>query len=70
MAQKPIGGNDVIFWNSIFRISNCRTTKQMTFLESWDKTQQNAYFLKENFDFQDLTIFDLNLTWPSVKCEN
>ena len=38
MAQKPIDGNDVIFWNSIFGISDCRTTKQMTFLESWDKT--------------------------------
>ena len=48
MAQKPIDGNDVIFWNSIFGISDCRTTKQMTFLESWDKTEQNKYLCFKN----------------------
>ena len=34
MAQKPGKGDDVTFLNRIFGISNCRTSKQMTFLES------------------------------------
>ena len=61
MAQKPIGGNDVIFWNSIFRISNCRTTKQMTFLESWDKTEQNRYVFKRK-----LWLSTYDLFWPEL----
>ena len=33
VAQKQIDGNDVIFLNSVFGIPNCRTRRQMTFLE-------------------------------------
>ena len=34
IAQKPGKGDDVTFLNRIFGIFNCRTSKQMTFLES------------------------------------
>ena len=44
MTQKPIDGNDVIFWKSIFGISNCPTTKQMTFMESWEKLNKIGMF--------------------------
>ena len=61
MVQKPSNGNDVIFWNSIFGISNCRTTKQMTFLESWDKTGQDIYLLERKFRFSKFDLF-----WPEL----
>ena len=59
-----------LFWNSIFGICNCRTTKQMAFLEFWDKTGQDRYVLKRKFRFSKRDLFYLNLTWPEVKCEN
>ena len=34
MVQKPIDRNGVIFLNSVFGISNCRTAKQIAFLDS------------------------------------
>ena len=59
MAQKPGNGNDVTFWNTIFGISNYRTTKQMIFLESSDKTEQDRYVLKRKFGFSKFDLF-----WP------
>ena len=54
MAQKPIGGNEVIFLNSIIEISYFRTTKQIIFLESLDKTEQNScIFLKKLFTLKN-----------------
>ena len=48
-----------LFWNSIFGILRCRTTKQTTCLESLDKIRQDRYIKKW---FQNLTVFDPNLT--------
>ena len=61
MAQKPIDGNDAIFWNSIFGIFNCCTTKQMTFLESWEKTEQNRHAFKKRFGLSKSDLF-----WPEL----
>ena len=47
-GQKTSNGNDVTSLNNIFGISNCFTTKQITFLESWDKMDKKHVF-KENF---------------------
>ena len=55
MAQKPINGNDVIFLNLIFGIYYCRTAKQCHFWNPETKLNKIGMFLKENFDFQNLT---------------
>ena len=39
------------FWNSILGLSNCHTTKQMTFFES-TKLDKIVIFLKQNFVFK------------------
>ena len=59
-----------LFWTAIFGISNCRTAKQMTFLEYWDRTGQDSYVLKRIFWVRKFGFFDLSLTWPSVRYEN
>ena len=55
-------GDDVTFWIAFFGIYNCRTSKQLTFLESSDKTGQNRY------------VFELDLTlgqiWKWVSSSN
>ena len=62
MAQKPDKGDDVTFLNRIFGIFNCLTSKQMTFLEFWDKTGQDRYVLKGFFEHRNSIFCDLNLT--------
>ena len=54
-----------LFWKSIFGICNCRTTKQMPFLEFWDKTGQDGYVLKRTFEFSKCDLF--TWTWPDLR---
>ena len=49
VAQKPGKVEDVTILKAIFDIFNCRTSKQMTFLESGDKIGQDRQILK-SFD--------------------
>ena len=50
-----------LFWNPICGIFIFRTTKQMTFLEFWDKTGQDRYLFKRKFWFLPFELF-----WPEV----
>ena len=50
------------FFKSIFRIFNCRTAKQMTFLESSDKTGQDSYVFQRKLKFPKFDLFDLSMT--------
>ena len=61
MAQKPLDGNDAFFETRFFEFLIVVRKKQMTFLEFLDKINKIGIF-RENFDFQNLTFFDLNLT--------
>ena len=54
-----------LFWKPIVGSCNCRTTKQMTFLESWDKTRQGTHVFKGKFWFQNVTF--LTWTWPDLR---
>ena len=68
--------DDVTFVNRIFDIFKCRTSKQMTFLESWDKIGHDRYVLKRNFWVSKFGLFwpdlDLNLgqIWKWVSPSN
>ena len=42
-GKKTGKGDDVTFWNAFFGISNCRAKKWMTFLESWEKAEQDRH---------------------------
>ena len=68
MAQQPGKGADVTFWNAIVGIYNCCTPKQMTLLESWDKTGQDRFVLKSIFWVSKLDIFlvELDLTLGQI----
>ena len=56
-----------IFSNAIFVTSGGRTQKQMTPLDSWAETGQYRYLFVHIYKFENLTFFDLTLTWPSLK---
>ena len=49
------------FLNSIFEISTCRMTKLMTFLETWDKIEQNRYYFVRKFRLSKFDLF-----WPEI----
>ena len=55
---------DVIFSNAIFVTSGGRTQKQMKPLDSWAKTGQDRCLFVHVYKFENLTFFDLTLTWP------
>ena len=56
------------FSNAIFVTSGGRTQKQMTPLDSWAKTGHDRYLCFVHiYKFENLTFFDLTLTWPSLK---
>ena len=58
---------DAIFSNAIFVTSGGRTQKQMTPLDFWAKTGQDRYLFCPHLKIENLTFFDLTLTWPSLK---
>ena len=57
MAQKPGKGNGVTFLNPIYGTSRCRTSKQMTFWNPDTKLEKIGVFVKESFEFRNLTFF-------------
>ena len=59
--QNQVNVMTSLFWSAIFGISNCRKSKQMTFLETWDKTRQDRYVLKRN-----LWVSKFDLFWPEL----
>ena len=56
-----------ILSNAIFVTSGGRTQKQMTPLDSWAETVKIDTFFVHIYKFENLTFFDLTLTWPSLK---
>ena len=55
-----------LFWNAIFGISKRRTTKQMTFLESWDKAGQDVYVYVYNVYKRQFSDSKYDIFWPEL----
>ena len=53
-------------FDSNFCICNCCASKQMTFLESWDKTGQENFILRRKFLASKFDLFDLYLTLGQI----
>ena len=52
------------FWKAFLDIFHCRTSKQLTFLESWDKTGQDRHIFKSKFWFLKIDL--LTWIWPDL----
>ena len=65
MFKKHVNVMTSLYLTTIFSISNCRTSKQMTFLESWDKTGQHRYVFKRIVWVSKLKF--LTWTWTDLE---
>ena len=65
-SPKAGNGNDVAFWNLIFGISNCHTTKQRHFCNLWAKLDKMVCFFYKRFYIFKIMPF---LTWTWLICQ-
>ena len=74
MAKKKTGkGDNVTFWKAVVASLIVVRQNKGHFWNPEMKLDKMDMFKKINFEFQNVTFlpdFDLNLTWPWVRCKN